>query len=359
MRKNYIVLTILSVIEVFISLILPYYSGAFVDILIYQPNMKSILYMSIFIMFVGVVEAIFSFVYNLVSIKMLNKITYIAKMQLVEHIRRISFLTIQKLNPVYLNQRINVDILAVFQFFMENYITVILMIMALVVECSILFRMSVVLGTIVIGFIPIYVVIYTVLRAPLYRSNLDNKEQQNIFFNKMNEQFTLLKTIKANADFETQNKKLERYFERYIKTVMKYSKISCIFTSCDSTIALLFRTIVYIVAGYEIVGCNLTVGEFTTINIYLGMIINQVKYFFNLGKKYQDAKTSFDRILELYNIPEEINGKIKLLEIGNIQLKEIKFSYDDSNQNLYKNRGIIRMCERVAASGGTPIPYSA
>ena len=29
------------------------------------------------------------------------------------------------------------------------------------------------------------------------------------------------------------------------------------------------------------------------------------------------------------------------------------------NKKSEKNRGIIRMCERVAASGGTPTPYSA
>ena len=28
-------------------------------------------------------------------------------------------------------------------------------------------------------------------------------------------------------------------------------------------------------------------------------------------------------------------------------------------KNPMKKRGIIRMCERVAASGGTPTPYSA
>lgn len=28
-------------------------------------------------------------------------------------------------------------------------------------------------------------------------------------------------------------------------------------------------------------------------------------------------------------------------------------------KKIKTNRGIIRMCERVAASGGTPTPYSA
>lgn len=337
MWKECFILTLLSIIATLTNVILPYYNGLFVDILIYQPDINSIIDMTVLIICIGALEAFFSYIYNIVSVKMLNKIIYKAKMKLIEHIRRISILTIQKLNPTYLNQRINVDVLAVFQFFMENYITVILLVMGLIIEGYIVFGISIILGGLVVVFVPIYIIIYSILRKPLYKRNLENKEQQNIFFNKINDQFVLIKDIKVNADFELQNRKVNTYFKYYLKTILKYSKISYLFNSCDSIISLLFRSIMYIIAGYEIVQNNLTVGEFTMINMYFGMITSQVRYFFNLGKKYQDAKSSFDRIRELENIPEEKNGTNILRNINNIELKGIEFQYENCSQMMYKN----------------------
>ena len=84
----------------------------------------------------------------------------------------------------------------------------------------------------------------------------------------------------------------------------------------------------YIIAGCEIIKKNLTVGEFTMINAYFSLLLTQIRYFFNLGKKYQDAKSSYDRIEELLHIPKESNGNQVVDQINEITLDDISFRYD-------------------------------
>ena len=119
-RNFLIVLGILSVIATITGIIIPYFNGVFVDVLIYTQDFNSIIKLTMLIITIGVVDVVFNYIYNLTYIKVLNKVVYRTKMQLIEHLRRVSYLRLSKLNPVYLNQRINIDVIAVFQFFIEN-----------------------------------------------------------------------------------------------------------------------------------------------------------------------------------------------------------------------------------------------
>lgn len=327
-RNFLIVLGILSVIATITGIIIPYFNGVFVDVLIYTQDFNSIIKLTMLIITIGVVDVVFNYIYNLTYIKVLNKVVYRTKMQLIEHLRRVSYLRLSKLNPVYLNQRINIDVIAVFQFFIENYITCFMMVIVIILEGYMVFRVNVLIGGLVVLFVPVYVVIYLYLKRPLYEKNIYYKEEQNIFFHKINDQFVLLKSIKINADFAKNNEAMDNSFRVFLKKTIDFNKVSFLFSSCDSVVSLLFRSIMYIIAGCEIIKKNLTVGEFTMINAYFSLLLTQIRYFFNLGKKYQDAKSSYDRIEELLHIPKESNGNQVVDQINEITLDDISFRYD-------------------------------
>lgn len=52
----------------------------------------------------------------------------------------------------------------------------------------------------------------------------------------------------------------------------------------------------------------------------------------NLGKSYQDALISYDRLEQILNEQKEMNGKIQINTIDSIELNNVSFSYDS-----YKN----------------------
>lgn len=81
---------------------------------------------------------------------------------------------------------------------------------------------------------------------------------------------------------------------------------------------------------------------FTVIIKYFNLIINSIRYFFNLGKDYQEQLASYARLEEYLNIKEEYNGKLRLKEINSICIKNVNFLYKDKiifnnfNYEFYK-----------------------
>lgn len=61
--------------------------------------------------------------------------------------------------------------------------------------------------------------------------------------------------------------------------------------------------------------------QYTIINIYFLNLLTLIKYFFGLGKEYQDVKSSIDRINEIFSIPLENNGTVCLEKIKEIDIK--------------------------------------
>lgn len=74
-------------------------------------------------------------------------------------------------------------------------------------------------------------------------------------------------------------------------------------------------------------------------------MLSVISYYLNIGKSFQDSKSSFERIQELLNISEELNGEVFLENIDKIELKDITFKYGDnpilSNFNYSLKKGKI------------------
>ena len=83
---------------------------------------------------------------------------------------------------------------------------------------------------------------------------------------------------------------------------------------------MLFQAITLILGGILVLKGKLTSGQYTIINIYFLNLLTLIKYFFGLGKEYQDVKSSINRINEIFNIPIEENEKICLQNIKEIDI---------------------------------------
>ena len=82
-----------------------------------------------------------------------------------------------------------------------------------------------------------------------------------------------------------------------------------------------FQAITLILGGALVLKGQLSIGQYTIINIYFLNLLTLIKYFFGLGKEYQDVKSSIDRINEIFSIPLENNGTVCLEKIKEIDIK--------------------------------------
>lgn len=89
----------------------------------------------------------------------------------------------------------------------------------------------------------------------------------------------------------------------------------------DQIVCVCFQAITLILGGALVLKGQLSIGQYTIINIYFLNLLTLIKYFFGLGKEYQDVKSSIDRINEIFSIPLENNGTVCLEKIKEIDIK--------------------------------------
>ena len=116
--------------------------------------------------------------------------------------------------------------------------------------------------------------------------------------------------------------------------------------ACRETIA---NALIFLFGGLKVLKGELSIGEFTIITTYFKMMLSVISYYLNIGKSFQDSKSSFERIQELLNISEELNGEVFLENIDKIELKDITFKYGDNpilsnfNYSLKKGKNITML----------------
>ena len=242
----------------------------------------------------------------------------------------------KNLDSTYLNQRINSDSNTLISFILSNFLDILIRALTLIIVFCISFKIDRKLTMILIPLIPLYLAIYFIFKKPLFKSGYELKEKQNKFFSKMNEQLYNINLIKLNSTFEESQKQLRTSFSTMFESLLKYTRVSYIFSSSDSMTMIISQIIIFFFGGMEIINGNLTIGQFTIIISYFSMIMGCISYYLNLGKSYQDALVSYSRLEEILNEPKEINGDMRIDNIDTIVLKEVCFSYDDTD-NIINN----------------------
>ncbi|MGV8147338.1 MAG: ABC transporter transmembrane domain-containing protein, partial [Alkaliphilus sp.] len=176
---------------------------------------------------------------------------------------------------------------------------------------------------ILLPLIPLYMMLYFVFRKPLYEKNYHFKEEQNMFFSKMNQYLRNINLIKINATFQEAHENIETGFKSMFKAALKQQKFSLFFSSSKSLITVISRGVIFFYGGREIIRGNLTIGQFTIISSYFAMMMSSISYYLSFGGEYQNALVSHDRLKEILNEPKEINGDHRIFQINKIELKDV------------------------------------
>ncbi|ACB86002.1 ABC transporter transmembrane domain-containing protein [Natranaerobius thermophilus] len=325
------VFAMMSLITWVVSIVLPYLTGYYVDILNQGPTRQEIKYFTLIILAVGLFNIIASFVKNYLHRTIQTKSMIDLNFYVLKHLVKLPVRYFEDKDSAYLNQRINNDSKEVINFVLDNFVSIIKNFLTVTVLIYISLTINVRLTLILLPLIPLYLGLYYLFRKPLYNKNYELKEKQNKFFSVMNQFLQKTKLIKLTATFREAHNQLEQSFKTMLLTFIKYTKLSLLFSNSDSFTKVLARVVVFFFGGLEIMNGNLTIGEFTIINSYFSMIKNGVSYFLGLGSSYQKALVAYDRLMGVLYQPKETIGEVKIDNINTIQLNDVSFSFDNSN----------------------------
>ena len=157
--------------------------------------------------------------------------------------------------------------------------------------------------------------------------------------------------MKVTKSFCTEKEELEKFNESnqiFKKAREGAYKVMAQYFSGMFLLIDILELIVLIVAGYFTYMGYITIGDFTAYLLYVKMFIQPLRKLINFTEQYQNGMTGFERFMEIIN---EETEKEPENPIGNIEIENVSFTYEDDNE-VFKNLSLsIEAGKTVALVG--------
>ena len=181
---------------------------------------------------------------------------------------------------------------------------------------------------------------------------------------RLTESLNGVRVIKGFGAEEQENRTFERGVQRLFDNV-KTSLTATSFISSMSTLLLgLASAGIMGIGAYQMVGGELTSGEFVQFTVLLGFMITPIVQMSNIGSQLTEAFAGLDRTEEIMNMdPEDVpdDRPIELADVkGDIAFHDVRFSYDEGKEVLHgidfqASRGSVIALVGTSGSGKSTI----
>lgn len=322
------------------SMIQPVINGKLIDYLSSpkdESNKILLEYIGAIIIFFLVIS-VFKYIVDRIYTTLQLKIGYRINMAVTKHVLRVPFSFVYKKNSVYISELINNESCAITSFSLDIIQDVIKNIILIVVGFVLVIKYMGVMGFVVVVFLPLYYLIYVFQRKKIYDESFRSNEMDSVYFSKLYGLLANSKFIKINELGNYFINKVNILYEGIIKQTLNCKKLGWKYNTLEGGISTGLNIFFIIYLGTLILDGKLTIGEYTIINSYYIIILNSVKYFFDLGKNLQEVKVSYERLNNIMKIKEEDNGNKLINIIEKIKLDKIKFAH--GNNMIYNDFSI-------------------
>ena len=340
---------LLNLVLWLLSMLTPYVTGNYIDNLVDAVGneyfdvpaasgsiSERIIWQTVIVLaFIWTLQLILSYVKNIISAKVNTLIGFAVRYDLVEHIKRLPMQYFTDKDSAYINQRVSVDSSNVTGFVLGNVVGLFTTFLTFSVALVIMFSLNFNIALMMCLLFPVYLLIYLKFRQPLYELGYKLAEESNEFHGLVNKQLSNIELIKQNAWNERTDTELKANFNLLFRTVMKNARLSYVFNNADSLVRYLANIIIFVYSGFQILSGNMSIGQFTMINLYSSMVISSLGVFLGFGRNYRNSLVAYNRILEVHNTKQEKSGTVCIDNIESITIRSLNFSY--GNRQIINN----------------------
>lgn len=173
----------------------------------------------------------------------------------------------------------------------------------------------------------LYIVVYILSKKKIYKVSLQVKEKQTAFFAGLYRIISGMKSIRNNGFSEYAMSKQNNFFENYLKTLNNRQNILNMYDVANGSISLAAQIFLFLYGGIQVIKGSLSIGFLTAVITYFSNLIQSTNFFLNLGEKFQDTFTSYNRILPYLKMKETEYGKTRINQIEDIRFESVVFKY--------------------------------
>lgn len=333
-KINYFILILFSIITGIFLMLIPIFEGNLIDSLVYKNNVEKFYFWCILLFILGFTQIGLSYLITNIKIVKKQKLRIFLNKYFMKYILEKDIKHILKFDLVYLNHRVDNDIEKILSFFSDTLISIMINILNIVFIIIYLFFVDSYIVIYLLIFIPIYIFLYYKFEKKIYKSSYNLIENENIYLSTKNSIYENIKDIKIAENIFNNLKYLSKKENKLTNETRINFNLHYSLSSIKIFISLVFQIIFFITSGLLVLNGQMTIGKFVVILQFFSTLLLSIDGLFSVVSSYQEYLVSNNRIEEIINIPDDLNGTLIVTHIDCIQL--IDFNYLlDNDTTLY------------------------
>jgi len=327
-HKNFLaILFILSIMSSLMGILSTYISGMYIDLVIEATSFHSILWISIAVFATIVLNLILDFIITYMKNPLGERLVFEFKSHILSHLRKVSLMEYKKFNIAYLSKRIDEDSKQISMFFIENYSSIIIRGVELIIISALILRINFLVGSLMILLFPIYYYMYIKFKDPIFKKSLELKEKSAKFFQDYTYQLDDNEDIIIESSLDKEEEVIQEKFSSYYKTYKGFVLTRSQMGIAQGLIIGVMQVIIFFVGGIDVLRGVTTIGLLSILMVYFMQVLTNITYYVELAKQFQITTSSIHRLNEIFLMEKIKEGNKVLKDINKISAN-INYSID-------------------------------
>ena len=326
-KASFAVVALCSVLTAVVNLMEPYLTAKFIDEILINRD-AAIFYNFILLLTILNVAAIAANrLSTIVSSKMRVRINNQVLEEVMKHVCRLRGESLFGIDMIYLSKRLDQDAGDLIYFAITAVVDTCINFALLCMAFGLLWSIDIKWSGLFLIIAALHTLAYRGLRKVLFNRSTVMRESESNYFTALSDTLLYIYSIKLHSLFDEYLGKFRAEFEKVFEAITRQVKIQFWFTTSSLNANAIFKVLIFLIGGLDVLDERLTIGNFVALNGYYLFAMQGVAYFMNVGQGYQNALAAYTRITEIKNIPAEVNGSEVLKEIRSIEVAAVNYNF--------------------------------
>lgn len=338
-----------------IDLIFPVFTQRTIDKIIPKHEMSLLLTAGIFLIIIVIVRNIFSYIVTYLGHVFGLKVRSDMRNKLFRHLQKLSFSYYDNIKTGELVSRVIGDMEQLSELAHHGPEDLFIATVSLIGSFILMFRMNAKLTLIVFIILPFFIYFTMKCNIRMKKSLKKSRKTYAEFTADLSDNISGIRVIKAFGNDTFIEKKFEKRNQEVNQKMADYYRVMGSTSVGMGLFSGIVQIILLVVGGFMINSGEISIGILVGFLLFVNQFLEPIKKLMNLMEIYQAGMAGFDRFLEVLAINPDIEDSknaVYLEQIkGDIEFKNVEFSYNDGNDILRNFNLKIKSGENIALVG--------
>ncbi len=333
-KKILILAAVGNLFTVSIWTLMPIVSKIIIDDAIPSQNTTLVIAIAIVVIAVYALKNVVSYCHNFLTQYAGTRVVFDIRRRLFDHLQMLHLSFYEKEKSASLVNRVISDVASINGMVQTAVGVITNSLTSAVMSIAIMTFLNWKLTLLCCSVLPIYYFVYDHYRKKIYEMSHDVRERQSVLAGNLGEIISGIKVVRSFAQEDNERRRFVQMIHRNIYPEIRLGMTGNRMWLILDWLSSLGLALIYIVGGVSVIYGEMTLGDLVAFIAYLGMLYGPVQNISALTQVVINARTGFERVLDLLDIDPKITEKPRAIELkdvkGEVAFEDVSFSYEEA-----------------------------